>query len=194
LILNTKGQISLLVNHKISNPGLDNFFIYYTWLGLGSVFAVIVVLSSIIRFYYLIIGTAILVLTGIFTFIFKQLLFKGLPRPTKFFDTDSLNLIEGFDYHSMNSFPSGHTITAFAMAVFLVFMFNRKISGIVLFLIAALIGFSRIYLLQHFFVDVYVGMILGILSAVIVIYIFEKQTNLKSKRVFQWSLVYKREK
>lgn len=59
------------------------------------------------------------------------------------------------------SFPSGHTYSSFAAATVL-FLGNKRL-GIPAVLLAAMIGFSRLYLYVHFPTDVLAGMILGIL-------------------------------
>ncbi|AOR24787.1 phosphatase PAP2 family protein [Clostridium taeniosporum] len=58
------------------------------------------------------------------------------------------------------SFPSGHTMSSFAAAT-IVYIANKKM-GIGAFILAALIGFSRMYLYVHYPSDVLVGCILGI--------------------------------
>ncbi|MBQ3967223.1 MAG: phosphatase PAP2 family protein, partial [Lachnospiraceae bacterium] len=63
------------------------------------------------------------------------------------------------------SFPSGHTAASFASAVAILF-YNRKI-GIPAIILAAIIGFSRLYVAIHFPSDVFVGAIVGILCAII---------------------------
>ncbi|GJM35758.1 MAG: hypothetical protein DHS20C18_47590 [Saprospiraceae bacterium] len=65
-----------------------------------------------------------------------------------------------------NSFPSGHTMSAFALYAFLAFCLPFK-KGVALltFTIALVVGISRIYLVQHFFEDVYLGAIIGTLIA-----------------------------
>lgn len=67
------------------------------------------------------------------------------------------------------SFPSGHTALSFALA----FVFYRglpKAYGIGAMMVAALVGFSRVYLGVHYFSDVLVGALVGCLAA----YIAEK--------------------
>lgn len=76
------------------------------------------------------------------------------------------------------SFPSGHTCSSFAAATTL-FMNNKKI-GIVAYIIALLIAFSRLYNYVHFPSDVLCGMILGITVAIISVTIFRK-TGLDTK-------------
>ena len=63
-----------------------------------------------------------------------------------------------------NSFPSGHAATAFAGAGLL----SRFLPGRwpVLFLLAAAIAFSRVYVGVHYHADVLGGAILGLLTAI----------------------------
>ncbi len=58
------------------------------------------------------------------------------------------------------SFPSGHTMTAFSIALVLSY-FYPTLEG-TLFFLALSIGFSRIVLGMHFLSDVLAGMILGV--------------------------------
>ncbi|EKU71129.1 phosphatase PAP2 family protein [Selenomonas sp. F0473] len=59
------------------------------------------------------------------------------------------------------SFPSGHTFGAFAMAAALARGVRRPV-GAALLSVAAVIGFSRIYLFVHYPTDVIAGAALGI--------------------------------
>lgn len=61
------------------------------------------------------------------------------------------------------SFPSGHTGAAFAIASSLFLAKNRL--WIPAFVLAVLIGFTRLYLYVHYPSDVLAGILLGILSA-----------------------------
>ncbi len=162
-----KGTEVIFLN-QYATSSLDTFFKTYTELGNGILFIFPIVIALFIRYDYAIMGTISLLMTGILTYIFKQLLFKGLARPTAFFTNGELtHFIDGFEYHSYNTFPSGHTMTGFALLLFLSILCNKRwISGTALFL-AVLVGISRVYLLQHFFIDIYVGAFLGIISVVI---------------------------
>ena len=72
------------------------------------------------------------------------------------------------------SFPSGHTLASFEMAVS-VFMFNKKY-GIIALVTAAIIGFSRLYLYVHYPTDVMFGAILGIIIGYTVSSVIKKKT------------------
>lgn len=70
-----------------------------------------------------------------------------------------------------NSFPSSHTarISLLATTVFLGYE-NTALSLIFIFA-SLLVGYSRIYLKQHYFVDVIFGYIIGVVIGVIAFYI-----------------------
>jgi undecaprenyl-diphosphatase len=62
---------------------------------------------------------------------------------------------------STHSFPSGHSATSFACAT----MLSAAAPGVLLYALAALIAFSRIYNGDHFPLDVLAGSVLGLLVA-----------------------------
>lgn len=70
------------------------------------------------------------------------------------------------------SFPSMHTCCSFACAT-IFFKINQTV-GIVSIVIAATVGFSRLYNYVHFPTDVIAGMILGIGIGLLTILIFNK--------------------
>ena len=63
------------------------------------------------------------------------------------------------------SFPSGHTSSSFAFATAVAA--NNKKLGVAAYVLAALIGFSRIYLGVHYCTDVLAGAVLGVVYGVI---------------------------
>ena len=104
--------------------------------------------------------------SGLATQVLKNLI--NAPRPQIYFEAsqylfDSDNFSE--IYSGSNSFPSGHTTSAFALATVFAVYFKRKYLSVLLLAAAALVGYSRIYLAQHFPADVLGGAFTGILFA-----------------------------
>jgi len=85
----------------------------------------------------------------------------GKARPDKLFDEN----LYGFHWfvapndYGMHGFPSGHTTTAFTVATVLTLMFPRF--GVLFYLLALLVGLSRIGVLYHYPSDVVAGAMLG---------------------------------
>lgn len=73
------------------------------------------------------------------------------------------------------SFPSGHTMAAFASAGAL--FFTEKRFGIAALILAVLMGISRLYFYVHFPTDVLAGMILGFLCGAAGVYLMKKIKN-----------------
>lgn len=70
------------------------------------------------------------------------------------------------------SFPSGHTYASFAAAG--VILYRRWKEGIAAMVVAALVGFSRMYQFMHFPTDVGASIILGMLTALLVVKLSDK--------------------
>jgi len=147
---------------------MDTFFKYITNLGDGVVFALVIFVLAFVRFRWALYELMAALMTLIFVFITKQILFNGMPRPTKYFENqETLHLVEGVKMHSWNSFPSGHTITAFAIFMILILVVKNRYLKLFFMMIAILAGFSRVYLSQHFLGDIFTGAIIGSLIAVL---------------------------
>ena len=111
-----------------------------------------------------------------------------MERPVAFFDESiHLNFVDGVDVHSSNTFPSGHTATAFALFALLYIALNNRsiIISTSLFILAFLVGLSRVYLLQHFIVDAYFGAILGVLSVALGLFFMHVFFNNKKLDTFK---------
>lgn len=171
LILTEKGD-SLIWLNTHHNRALDIFFKYWTHLGDGLIFAflgILFLLTSYYRTFVLIVAviSQTIVIQGL-----KRFVFGDVVRPKLYFENfESLYLVPGVDIHTSNSFPSGHTATAFTVAVLLSLMLRRTNLTALLMVMAILVGVSRVYLLQHFFVDIYFGSLIGFLIGLIVYYL-----------------------
>ena len=144
----------------------DFFFFHVTRLGEGLVFISLILLALFVKFRYSIL-LATLGLTVMGTSYLSKTFFAQV-RPGAFLrqsgDLDRINLVEGVDLHfGPTSFPSGHSMAAFALFAALAFMCPAKRTpGLVFFLLALSVGISRVYLVQHFLPDVYAGSIIGL--------------------------------
>ncbi len=89
------------------------------------------------------------------------------PRPPSVLEVGSFNLIG--EMHLSASMPSGHTITAFAVAVALTRMPNSPFSKhtIAVYGLAALVGLSRMGMGVHWPEDVLIGAAIGWLSGLL---------------------------
>ena len=104
--------------------------------------------------------------------------YMGHPRPVMFFESHglikSIHFVPGVTIlRGYNSFPSGHTMSAFAIYSLLCFTVGKNVLlQLLFFTLAVLVGVSRIYLVEHFPEDVLFGSLLGLSIAVFVYYIY----------------------
>ncbi len=140
----------------------DGIFSLFTHIGDGICALLLVVIFFILKIRSIAVKLFLtFTLSGIIAQILKKV-FEA-PRPKTFFaDNFYDHFIEGVTNTGYNSFPSGHTTTVFGVAAILSFSYHRPAIGISVFIIAVLVGYSRIYLGQHFVEDVLAGMITGI--------------------------------
>jgi membrane-associated phospholipid phosphatase len=156
-----KGDEILYFN-SIHTPFFNWFFLLLT--KLAEVPVVFFVITLTLRVSYgkgLMLGANSLLVFLVTTFL-KSVVFANEVRPSVFFEGKTqLNFInEAARYHS---FPSGHTSSAFALFFMLSILTENKKWGVFYFVIALLIGVSRVYLMQHFFRDVYAGSFVAVL-------------------------------
>lgn len=171
-----KGGLELWINDN-NSPFLDFFFKYYTFVGDGIFYAIVCVALFFYKKIYALLGLICFAVTGLSAQLFKKIIFKGVPRPKAFFNDDSLHFVDGVNIALHNSFPSGHTTTAFSMFCLLALLFTNKKWAFPLLFLAVLAGFSRVYLMLHFFEDVFFGSILGTVLTVIIFWVFDKKFN-----------------
>ena len=153
-----------VINGRMKNKFFDYFMYRVTDLG-GAIFtsifslAIIILGNSSTRF----MGIEAIAALG-FSQTIVQILKKGFGRERPYKMVENINTfkIELKDY----SFPSGHTTASFCMAATL--SLNMPRMSIVLYMLAMIIGISRIYLAVHYPTDVVVGIIIGVGSSLIV--------------------------
>ena len=180
LISGSKEGVHLTIN-GIHNEVLDIFFKLFTYMGDGAVTAIAVLPIGLLlwtkhKYSPLIIGWGTLLFCGVLAQFMKRVVFPDASRPLKFFGEGILHLVSGVDQHMAHSFPSGHTTTAFGFFAFLAIFFAKDKPFLQGFfaVCAVLIGYSRMYLSQHFLEDVVTGAVLGLIAFLIMLIIKSK--------------------
>lgn len=170
LLTGDKVAIHLAIN-GVHTPFLDTFFTYWTYVGDGiftAISALLIVLIVFKKYRYstFVFGAIALVLCGIFSQFLKRAIFPDASRPLKYIGDNILYLVPDIEVHMSNSFPSGHTTAAFTFFAFasLALFRENKIMQFFMALFAILVGYSRMYLSQHFLEDVVTGAVLGIFT------------------------------
>ena len=114
-------------------------------------------------------------ISTLLTQIPKNFIWNSVSRPMgSGISQDQFHRVEGVDMHLWNSFPSGHTATAFTIFFVTVYFFPKKEVLLIGGIYAVACGYSRIYLAQHFPLDVAGGIMVAILTIILSIYINNK--------------------
>lgn len=182
-LLFTKPQIYFTVN-SWHFAFADVFFTWYTHVGDGltCVLFTLILLCFNYRWGFLM-GTS---------YAITSLLAQGLkflfdmPRPIIYFknEVSRMYLVKGVEMLETHSFPSGHSISAFSMAVIFTYITPKKSWGLLFLGVAFLVAYSRVYLSEHFFQDVTAGSVVGVFVTIFWLSWIESKTFIHSKK---WS-------
>ena len=109
------------------------------------------------------------------------------PRPLTWFAENmpdvSLPLVEGVRMNYWLSFPSGHTTTFFVLFFSLsIILYAENIKGksilsFLCFLCASFGAYTRIYLSQHFALDIFAGILIAVFSTLSLYFFLVKRTQ-----------------
>ena len=191
-----KGELHLLLcDHH--TPARDIFYRYYTQIAEWFPYVVCVAVLLFGRLGDGLFASACQAFAALTTQIIKHILVA--PRPLTWFAEHmpdvQLPLAEGVRMNYWLSVPSGHTTSFFALAFAVCILLTRShripslpriLVQFLLFFAAALGGYSRIYLSQHFTADVFGGMIVGCLITIVCYVVFYRFEDRKwyNYRVF----------
>jgi len=178
--LYTRESLFLLLNADLGKGG-DMLFNIISYLAEGWIW---------IPYFILLFGwykkDAIFILLNflistLLTQIPKNYIWENVSRPMKSgIPQDQIHKVDGVVMHFWNSFPSGHTATAFTIFLVTVYYFPNKWVVVMGGLYAIACGYSRVYLAQHFPLDVAGGIMVAIFTVLISIYI-----SIKTKKDVQ---------
>ncbi len=168
------GQEVVYFNTFRQGP-LSTAFRWITHLGEHWGYILVLAALALLQQRRLFILTAIVGLLSLMMSAFAKSWFDA-PRPITWFSEmgrqGELVLVPGVENNiGYTTFPSGHTLAAFALASLLSIWSTerrRPIWGLVWAAMAVLVGISRIFLVQHFLPDVLTGAAIGMSIAIIV--------------------------
>jgi membrane-associated phospholipid phosphatase len=162
-----KENAFLLLNGNLGNAA-DFFFYIWANAGDGFIWIPVFALTLIYKKKFIPFLMATIVWSTLFTQISKQVFFKSENRPTAVItNTTIIHTVSGIEIHTTNSFPSGHTATAFSLFLFSCFIITKKWILPLGFTYAFLGGYARIYVAQHFPLDVGAGILVAYCSVLI---------------------------
>lgn len=170
-LLEKDGQLLLWLKEAFSHPVLDEIMIFVSslgnkgmiWIAIGILFLLFGVKNKKWRR-----GGLLVLLSLAANFLACNVVLKPLlDRTRPYYVLDYTPLIPPV---GDPSFPSGHTAASFAAAT-AIYAINRN-WGIAAYILATVMGFSRLYLGVHFPTDVLAGALVGTAAAGIVIRLF----------------------
>jgi membrane-associated phospholipid phosphatase len=133
---------SFILLNTYHSKWLDLFFSKFTFLGDG----LFVVILAVILFFTLktqrlsILILISYIVSGLLAQLFKHSF--NAPRPKMFFNSNTYqHFIDGVSISNYESFPSGHTTSAFALAFMLAHSTNKKSFQIILLFLAIATAF-----------------------------------------------------
>lgn len=160
------------------NATADIMMFYVTELGEGFIIILVLLLIMIIprfrNWWYFVSA----LLCNLLPFFVQQGLksYFDAPRPINYFKHAAW-IHQNKDWPELlyRSFPSGHTEGAFCFFCFLAILLPEKYRslGLLFFILALAVAYSRLYLAAHFFADVYVGSIVGAVLCTLIHFVME---------------------
>jgi membrane-associated phospholipid phosphatase len=162
-----KENAFLLLNGNLGNAA-DFFFYIWANAGDGFIWIPAFALTLMYKKKFIPFLIATIVFSTLITQSSKQIFFKSENRPTAVItNTSIIHKVAGIEIHTTNSFPSGHTATAFSLFLFCCFIITKKWIVPLGFTYAILGGYARIYVAQHFPLDVGAGILVAYCSVLL---------------------------
>lgn len=159
-----KENLFLLLNGDLGKPA-DLFFRFWTNMGDGLWWIVVLILFILFRKKQILLLIGSFIFTELLIQLFKSFLIPYEPRPIRAIKDNSLiHTVTGVELHTVSSFPSGHTVQIFTFFLLASLLINKKWILPVGFVYALLVAYSRIYLAQHFPIDIAAGMIFAMIA------------------------------
>jgi membrane-associated phospholipid phosphatase len=165
----SRPEIYFAVN-RLYNPAADFLAPFVTDLGNGWFAIILAAIFTLFSYRKALLIAVSYAVTSLIAQVIKYSF--DLPRPKLYFGDQikDAHFVKGVYILSFDSFPSGHTITAFSLAVLFTYWCRNRAFGILFLFIAVCVGYSRMYLSEHFFEDVVAGSVIGLILTIFCIY------------------------
>ncbi len=173
------------INKNYTNLFLDYAMILFSFLGRAEFMTIVLFLYFLFKNNRTLKNMILILMFAIFCPLIITMLknYYHSLRPLKFWGESVVYHLTYIDNSFFYSFPSGHTMGTFGFFTILTYLIStfQKRLGVLFFSLAICCGISRIYLGQHFFDDVLMGSIFGVLLSLVLILIVENLIFLKNE-------------
>lgn len=156
-----------LINGRMHRSSMDRFFHVWTHLGGATATISTAVLLLLLLPSHLKSWGAVCMVSLIISHIPVMISKKIYPRKRPYLSLPDTNI--GDNPLKDHSFPSGHTTAIFSIVTPLILL--NPFSGVFLLFAALLVAISRMYLGLHYPTDVLAGIVLGIISSFVSLFI-----------------------
>lgn len=156
--------------HSTSNVMFDKIMPWITSLGNGGTIWIVIIALLLLSKKYRRVGILAAISLALVTLFGEGILKNIVQRPRPFTEIKYIKLL--ISKPGTYSFPSGHAASSFAVA----YVIGKKIKPlkITAYILAILIAYSRLYLFVHYPTDIIGGIVLGVLTASLILYLDKK--------------------
>jgi membrane-associated phospholipid phosphatase len=173
----TQFALSLWIN-GMHTPALNYTMRFFTFIAEGYWLVLMGIICAALKPRYWLAIICCLLIPSVITQILKHTVFENSHRPAELMHhIHDLYFVPNVEMNRFNSFPSGHTTAAFSLYTLVALLVQGKHWGFVWILIASMVGLSRVYLLQHFWVDILAGSMIGLMCTTLIFAAFDLKHN-----------------
>lgn len=182
LIIGNQPQFELqTATNKLANDQLDQIFLFITKLAEGWLTVPLLIFLFVKDWKKAVYIGVCYGVTALIAMLIKNYGFIENQRPwglSEYRYLEGYHWIKNYEMPTGGSFPSGHTTTAFCVAMGLSFIIKNKYLSIPILILACLVGFSRTLLSFHFLTDVTAGATIGGVTSFLFYVILRKPLKL----------------